>query len=189
MKGNLRRQLAFSGGRIFTYGFGGAVAGYFGHWLSRQGAFAMETPMVGVQAWLAIVAGIVLVAMGLVTAGVLPNWIAARMTHVPCFSGKWLKTFLLAPGLGNAMLAGVFTGFIPCGLVYGFLALAASAAGPVRGWLTMVCFGLGTVPLMLLTGCGGSLLNLATRGRVLQVAAWCVVLTGRHLGCAREWVT
>ncbi len=178
VKGNLRRQMAFSGGRIFTYGFGGAVAGYFGHWLSRQGSFAMNTHMVNVQAWLAIVAGCVLVIMGLITAGVFPNWIASRLTHVPCLSGKWLKTFLLAPGLGNAILAGVFTGFIPCGLVYGFLALAASTAGPWGGWLTMVCFGLGTVPLMVLTGCGGSLLNLSTRVRVLQIAAWCVVLTG-----------
>ena len=178
LSANLGRQLAFSGGRIFTYGFGGAAAGYFGHWLSHQGALNMETRMVNVQAWLALVAGVVLIMMGLVTAGVFPNWIASRMTHIPCLSGKWLKTFLMAPGLGNAMLAGVFTGFIPCGLVYGFLALAASAAGPLRGWLTMVCFGLGTVPLMVLSGCGGSLLNLSARVRMFQVAAWCVVLTG-----------
>jgi sulfite exporter TauE/SafE len=176
---NLKRQLAFSGGRIFTYGFGGAVAGYGGYWLSHHGGpTVVEAQMVQVQAWLAMAAGVVLVVMGLMTAGVFPHWVVSRMAHVPCLSGKWVKTFLMAPGLGNALLAGVFTGFIPCGLVYGFLALAASAAGPLRGWLTMVCFGLGTVPLMVLAGCGGSLLNLTTRARVFQIAAWCVVLTG-----------
>lgn len=175
---NLKRQLAFSGGRIFTYGFGGAVAGFSGYWLSHRGPMVLEMHIVQVQAWLAIAAGMVLVVMGLMTAGVFPRGVTSRMTHVPCLSGKWVKTFLMAPGLSNALLAGLFTGFIPCGLVYGFLALAASAAGPLRGWLTMVCFGLGTMPLMVLAGCGGSLLNLTARARVFQIAAWCVVLTG-----------
>lgn len=178
VKDNLRRQLAFSGGRIFTYGFGGALAGYGGFWLANRPALAMESQLVHVQAWLAILAGLVLIGMGLITVGILPRWVTVRMTHAPCLSGKWLQTFLQAPGLSGAMLAGVFTGFIPCGLVYGFLALAASTAGPWQGWLTMICFGAGTVPLMVLAGCGGSLLNISTRARLFQLAAWCVVLTG-----------
>jgi hypothetical protein len=72
----------------------------------------------------------------------------------------------------------VFTGFIPCGLVYAFLALAAATADVVRAWLVMVTFGAGTVPLMVLAGCGGTLISIATRARVLKVAAWCVVIAG-----------
>jgi sulfite exporter TauE/SafE len=89
-----------------------------------------------------------------------------------------LKTLLVSPKLNSAFLAGVFTGFIPCGLVYGFLALAAATGDVVRAWLVMVTFGAGTVPLMVLTGCGGTLISVAARARVLKVAAWCVVVAG-----------
>jgi sulfite exporter TauE/SafE len=86
--------------------------------------------------------------------------------------------FLTAPGLTNAFLAGVLTGFLPCGLVYAYVALAASAGALPAGAATMVLFGAGTAPLMILTGSGASLLSLAARRRVLHAAAWCVVLTG-----------
>jgi sulfite exporter TauE/SafE len=85
---------------------------------------------------------------------------------------------LVSPKLTAAFLAGVFTGFIPCGLVYAFLALAAATGDIVRAWLVMVTFGAGTVPLMVLTGCGGTLISVAARARVLKVAAWCVVVAG-----------
>ncbi len=70
------------------------------------------------------------------------------------------------------------TGLLPCGLVYGFLALACSTASLPRGAATMAAFGLGTVPLMVLTGTGASLVSMVTRRRLLRFAAWCVVLTG-----------
>lgn len=170
---NLRRQLVFSAGRIFTYAFLGAVAGYFGWWLARQ-----PTTLVNAQAALAIVAGLFLVVLGLVSTGLLPRLpVFSLIPHV-CGASGWLKTFLTAPGWSGALLAGVFTGFLPCGLVYAFLALAATTANMFDGLLTMTFFGLGTVPLMVAAGCGGSLLSHTMRSRVLQVAAWCVVLTG-----------
>ena len=42
----------------------------------------------------------------------------------------------------------------------------------------MLAFGLGTVPLMVVTGCGAALLSWAARQRLWQVAAWSVVMTG-----------
>jgi sulfite exporter TauE/SafE len=42
----------------------------------------------------------------------------------------------------------------------------------------MAVFGVGTAPAMLLAGFSGSVLGQSARGRVLRVAAWCVVLTG-----------
>jgi sulfite exporter TauE/SafE len=80
--------------------------------------------------------------------------------------------------LQSVFLAGMVNGLLPCGLVYAYLALAASAGDFLGGGLTMALFGLGTLPVMVLLGCGGSLLRRVSRGHVLQVAAWCVVLTG-----------
>jgi hypothetical protein len=116
--------------------------------------------------------------MGLVTAGVLPRPAMRLLTDVPCGAAGWLKTFLAAPGWAGALVAGVFTGFIPCGLVYAFLLKAGSSGSVWQGWATMVAFGVGTMPLMVAVGYGGQLLSVAGRARMFRVAAWCIVLTG-----------
>jgi len=169
----LGRQLVFSVGRSFTYAFCGAVAGVSGAWLaSGSRGFVLS------QAWLAILAGGTLVVMGLVTAGVIPKPATRLLAHVPCGAATWLKTFLRAGGWTGPLLAGVFTGFIPCGLVYAFLLKAGSSGSLWLGWLTMVAFGLGTIPLMMLVGTSGRLLSVAGRARLFQISAWCIVLTG-----------
>ena len=86
--------------------------------------------------------------------------------------------FLRAPGLSNVLLAGVLTGFLPCGLVYGFLTLSSSSASVVHGLCIMVAFGAGTAPVMILTGVGGSILSHSARRHLLRVSAVCVLLTG-----------
>ena len=169
----LHRQLVFSLGRVFTYAFCGAAAGLGGVWLSSSsGGFVF------IQAWLAVLAGAVLILMGLVTAGFLPAPARRLLAGLPCGATSWLKTFLCSRTLTGPLLAGVFTGFIPCGLVYAFLLKASSAQSVWLGWLTMVAFGLGTIPLMVLVGYGGRTLSLASRSRLFQIAAWCIVLTG-----------
>ena len=169
----LRRQVVFSLGRLFTYGFGGAAAGFGGAWIAAE-----SRGIVLSQAWLAVLAGGLLMLMGLVTAGVLPKPVLRLFGGMPCTAAGGLKTLLAARSWHSTLLAGVFTGFIPCGLVYAFLLKAGSTGGVWHGWLTMVVFGLGTVPLMVVVGIGGRLLSALDRGRLYRVAAWCVVLTG-----------
>ncbi|MBI1901506.1 MAG: sulfite exporter TauE/SafE family protein [Planctomycetia bacterium] len=168
---NLARQLVFSLGRVFTYSAAGAAIGYGGTRLVQA------LPVTHVQTVLGVVAGLVLVTMGLASAGVLP-WRRVAGSTSPCLAGGFLRPFLTAPGWASAFLAGVLTGFLPCGLVYAFLALAGSSGSLWKGAALMAAFGAGTVPLLSAVGCGGSLLSLATRRRVFHAAAWCVVLTG-----------
>lgn len=170
---NLRRQIVFSVGRIFTYGFLGALAGFGGWWLADR-----PQSLINVQATLSIVAGVALLLLGLSTAGVLPQLKSRWLQVAPCTAAASLKSLLVSPGLTSALLAGLFTGFIPCGLVYAFLVYAAASGDLMHGWVTMVAFGVGTVPLMVLAGCGGTLLSISNRARVLRVAAWCIVVTG-----------
>lgn len=51
----------------------------------------------------------------------------------------------------RALAAGLIWGFLPCGLVYGALLLAASSASVSAGGLLMLAFGLGTLPMLLMT--------------------------------------
>lgn len=168
---NLGRQTAFTLGRVMTYAFLGATGGFVGR------RFLDQLPsLIPVQAVLAIVAGVVLVGMGLSAAG-YGRW-TGRFRSWGCGAAKLVRPFLTGSGPEGALVAGVFTGFLPCGLVYGMLSLAISSGGVLRGAAIMACFGLGTAPALIAIGCGGSLASPAIRAKVMRVAALSLVVTG-----------
>lgn len=171
---NVGAQLIYSSGRLFTYSVLGCLAGYFGGQLTQDWALWLNVPAV-----LSLVAGLFLIYQGLHAAGI-SLWRGNSRTTASngCLAGPLFKTFFMSTRPTQQFLAGVLTGFLPCGLLYGALALAASTGNLLTGGMVMLLFGAGTVPLMLLTGVGGSLLSLASRTRLLRMAAWCVVLTG-----------
>lgn len=170
---NLVRQACYTSGRVFTYGVLGAIAGFGGLRLAKWGPLATWAP-----AALAIGAGLVLVYQGLKLAGLIPR----RRTQVKeggvCLSGSLLATFLRDTSFTGVFLAGLLTGLLPCGLVYGMLALAASTASLPAGMLLMALFGAGTAPAMMMAGLGAPLLSVRTRRRVFGLAAWCVLFAG-----------
>lgn len=172
-RSNLGRQVTYSVGRIFTYAFLGALAGFLGVFLSVQ-----SDHLVSVQAGLCVLAGGLLIIQGLSASG----WLAFRHQgpagKVVCQAARLFKTWLLSPRWSDAFLAGIATGFLPCGLVYAHLALATTTHHLLYASTTMIVFGLGTVPLMVATGLGSGLLSFSLRSRALKIAAWCVVITG-----------
>ena len=172
---NIGRQLIYTAGRVFTYSFFGIAAGYAGFWLAGRASL-----WINAQAALCLLAGIFLGAQGLLALGFVPRrfWPKTTSGGAFCMAGTFVGPFLTSPRLSNVLLAGVLTGFLPCGLVYGFLALASSTASVRDGLLTMCLFGAGTGPLMILAGMGASLVSHAARRNLLRVSAVCVVVTG-----------
>jgi sulfite exporter TauE/SafE len=167
----LGRQIIYGLGRVFTYGVGGAVAGYGGARLSDS-----LTTLLNVQGMLSILAGLLLIVQGLSAAGVLR--LPQFTRNGPCLGPGFFASLLRETRLRSVFLGGVINGLLPCGLVYAYLALAASSGDVGRGGLTMILFGLGTLPVLALVGSGGRMLSLTARRHVLTIAAWCVVLTG-----------
>ena len=66
------------------------------------------------------------------------------------------KRLIPANSVSQATGLGLIWGWLPCGLVYSALLLAATTADPIGGGLVMVAFGLGTMPAMIATGLGAS---------------------------------
>lgn len=62
--------------------------------------------------------------------------------------------FLNPTGLKNYSL-GIALGFIPCGLVYGAIVIALSMDNHWLVLLAMLSFGIGTIPALFITACGG----------------------------------
>jgi hypothetical protein len=169
---NLLRQVVYSLGRVFTYTVFGAAAGYAGWRLANELHL-----LVNVQAILCVAAGLLLVVQGLAAAGVLRR-LPGFSGNGPCLGSTFFASLLGATRLHSVFLGGVVNGLLPCGLVYAYVALAASSGDLMRGGVTMTLFGLGTLPVMALVGCGGQVLSAAARQHVFRIAAWCVVLTG-----------
>ncbi len=170
-RANLWRQSWYSVGRIFTYSVLGAAAAFFGGWLTEKLPGWTNVPAV-----LALVAGGFLIVQGLFATGIIKK--RGVGGAIACPGASAFKALLGGRSTVDVFLAGLFTGLLPCGLLYGMLALAGSSGNVLTGLATMAVFGLGTVPGMVATGVGGSLLGLASRKRVHAMAAWCLVLTG-----------
>jgi sulfite exporter TauE/SafE len=167
-----KRQFVYTAGRVFTYGVLGAVAGYCGARLAHVAAAIVNVPAI-----FAVLAGLLLVWQGLQAAG----WLQKRgvgAANTPCLASGLMGQFLRQPGMSGVFLAGVFTGFLPCGLLYGMVALAMSTHEVMLGATTMVVFGLGTAPAMILAGMSGRIMSIAARKWLYAVAAWCLIGTG-----------
>ncbi|MGE0609389.1 MAG: sulfite exporter TauE/SafE family protein [Pirellulales bacterium] len=169
---NAGRQLVYTLGRVFTYAVLGGLVGYGGFRLTRG-----LPPFVNGQAVLALLAGVLLVIQAALAMGWI-RWPGTKHLAPSCAGAGILSGFLQRPGWTNVFLAGLMTGFLPCGLVYAFLALAGSSGSLLDGLLRMAAFGAGTAPLMIAFGSGVSLLNLSSRRHVYRIAAWCVLITG-----------
>lgn len=168
----LVRQVVYGTGRVFTYTVGGALAGWLGWRWGKE-----TIGLVEVQSVLCLVAGVLLIVQGLHAAGWLRFGILSERPN-GCLGPGLFSALMHDTRTVSVFLAGMVNGLLPCGLVYAFLALAATSGDMLRGGLTMLLFGLGTVPVLAFVGVGGNLLSLAMRRRLLTLAAWCVVLTG-----------
>lgn len=179
---NLCRQGLFSIGRLFTYGFLGACAGFAGMTVRHS-----SQQWIDIARILSITAGLALVVQGLSSADIFPQLTWRRWWRgSSCLGTTFFASYLRSPQQGFAFLAGLMAGFLPCGLVYSFLMLAASSLDLLRGAATMAAFGVGTLPVMVLIGGSGSLVNLTWRTRLNRWAAWAMVAVG-IMSISRGW--
>ena len=138
--------LLYNLGRIFSYTLAGAIVGLLGGYLQQTGS------QIGPA--LRIIAGLMLIAMGLYLAG----WWRG-LTYLEKLGG-YLWKYLQPVGnrlmpvtkSSQALILGLIWGWLPCGLVYSTLTWSATSANWQQSALVMFSFGLGTLPVMLLTG-------------------------------------
>jgi sulfite exporter TauE/SafE len=142
----LSLALAYNVARVTSYALAGALAGLLGHALLR----AVDVAPLSFA--LRVVAGLVMVA----AAGrLLFGWRLLDPLEA-LGAALWRKLMPWASpaaarrdGLGGAVLLGLAWGWLPCGLTYSMLLLAATTADAVSGAAVMAAFGLGTLPAMV----------------------------------------
>ncbi len=168
-------HLAYNGGRLVSYLLLGAIAGTLGAGVEHVGAG------VGVSRAAGTLAGILMIAWGLVTLLALrgvrvrtpaplegvQRWIAARLRDVRGL-----------PPAGRALTVGLLTTLMPCGWLYAFVITAAGTGSVVGALVVMTVFWVGTLPMMLAMGAGVRAVAGPFRDRLPMISAIFIVAIG-----------
>lgn len=164
-------QLAYHMGRITTYGTIGAIMGLVGSFVNVAGRMA------GLQDVVAVLAGLLMVAMGL-GAALQSLWVKSAEGRL---AGRVLAAVRRLAGHEAPVRAyplGLVLGFLPCGLSYSAFAAAAATGSPVAGMAIALAFGAGTLPALLLAGAVVSALSFRARGLLQRAGGGLVALLG-----------
>ncbi len=176
----LGKKLVYNIGRIITYAILGVVVGFAGEML----AFA------GVQQWLSIVAGVVLIVGVLLFGGRIPELPLFRpLGKLVLFVRTKMGRLIARKGLGSHFYLGMINGLLPCGLVYAALIAAISMGSWSGGALYMILFGLGTFPMMIAAAVVGRVAGQRFKWRLssltpkfIMILGLLFVLRGLNLG-------
>jgi len=150
------QSLLYHSGRILSYSTAGAIAGALG--ATAGLAFAISQWSAILRLGTALI--VILIGLDISLGASAP----ARWLRAPERWGAWLwRRLALGRRLpipsaprARALLLGLVWGWLPCGLVYSVLLAAALAGGARAGALTMLGFGLGTLPAMSTLSYAGS---------------------------------
>jgi len=171
LRSQLPMAVVYNIGRVISYAIFGSIVGVLGK--SIVGSIPQ------LAAPVRLLSGLLIVIVGLQVAF---NW--RFLAPVEKAGAKlWNRIAPAARGLlpvtslPKALGLGLLWGWLPCGLVYSVLLLAASTTSATNGGLVMIAFGVGTMPAMILTGMSASRLSQFMSRRRLG-AGLLIVLIG-----------
>lgn len=139
---------SYNSGRVFSYTIAGFLAGLAEEVLSSPLGEGHGHRV------LQILSALVMLGAGLHVAGWFPRF--AYIEKIGIVVWRTIEPYgrRLVPveTLPKAFVFGMVWGWLPCGLVYTALALAATTGDVVRSTFTMLAFGLGTMPAVMGVG-------------------------------------
>lgn len=144
--------VAYHLGRLLAYVTLGMIAGALG-----AGIDVLAAQVLGLQRVAAVLMGLTLMVIALRL-----GWPRAARTPLVQIGEPGQAAAPSAPtrlvrllrrrDAGGALGVGLLSGLLPCGWLWGFLALAASRGSVLGGAVVMLAFWAGTVPILLAVG-------------------------------------
>ena len=161
--------LGYNLGRVVSYSAAGAIVGFLG---SLGNSYLELMPV------LRTVAAVLLVMMAFYLAG----WWRGLVRLEKMGMGFWRllqpigRKLMPVKGPWGALALGAVWGWLPCGLVYSALALAATTGSPAGSALGMMIFGLCTIPAMLAGGIFSDQVRAVLQNRALRTVSALLLL-------------
>lgn len=164
---SLLLQVAFHLGRLTTYGTMGAVASGFFSALQVMSAF---------NGWVSpatIACGVMLLFLSLTMTRLVPvPGLTDRLLSAPLSAiVSRAPALIRSQSLFKRFILGLLTGLLPCCLSWSMVVTVVPEGNPWRGALTMIVFGLGTVPALVAAALFGVAVSAALRQMVERLAA------------------
>ncbi|MBV1875193.1 MAG: sulfite exporter TauE/SafE family protein [Cycloclasticus sp.] len=160
----ITKTLSYNAGRILSYSFIGFLAGGI-----SQAAFSpMDTA--SLMLFSKYLTSIFMLAFGFYLIG----WLNF-LSYLERFGQRLWKhlsplsrQLLPIQNKRDAFFLGIIWGWLPCGLVYSALAWSLASAHSLSGAIIMLCFGLGTLPMLMTMGFASEKLAQFTRSLLIR---------------------
>lgn len=157
----------YNAGRVTSYTLAGLLAGLAEHVLSSPFGEGHGHRI------LQILSALVMLGAGLHIAGWFPRFAYVEKLGIVFWKRiePYGRRLVPVETLPKAFVFGMIWGWLPCGLVYAALALAATTGEVARSSFTMLAFGLGTMPAVMSVGIMTSwMVKLSSLTRFRQLA-------------------
>lgn len=162
-----KNTFVYNTGRVISYTIIGGVLGAVGG-LAGMGTELQTSSLF--QGLLKLIAGLLMVLMGMNMLEIFPRRLKLYL-RLPAFRRKTGKS-------KTPFLVGLCNGLMPCGPLQSMQIVALASGNVFVGALSMLCFSLGTVPLMLGFGFVFSSLGKRFTKQILKFGAVLVVVLG-----------
>jgi len=125
--------------RSFSYAMMGFILGFIGFGFN----------LVGIQEYVSILAGTVMLAFVLIPTRYRSGLLHASFIKMPSSLKSMMQKLIKSDNAGSMTILGFLNGLLPCGFVYMGLTGAVGMGSPAGSALFMFLFGIGTLPVML----------------------------------------
>ena len=163
LRSQIPMAIIYNAGRVASYAVLGIIVGMFGSLIVKA------TP--GIAGGIRLLSGVVIILVGLKVAFDLRllNPIERMGGTLWARIAPAAQRLVPVTSIPRALGLGLVWGWLPCGLVYSVLLIAATSARPVDGAAIMIVFGVGTMPAMIMTGLSTATLSQLMRRRGTRV--------------------
>ena len=176
----LQFHLLLNLGRVISYLLVGGILGGLGSIVVVSGQLAGIGS--SLRQFMAIFTGILLIWFGI--SQIKPNWLPSLPFLHPLKGGihqrlnSRMNQLSTRPKWWTPALLGGVWGLIPCGFLYTAQLKAVETGSLFTGAITMLCFGLGTVPMMLGVGVSAAKVSADRRSQLFRLGGWVTLAIG-----------
>ena len=161
----LKKNLSYNAGRTLSYTLLGALVG---------GAGSVLTLSLTLQGIIVIIAGAIMIIMGLNMTGLF----SFLKYLVPVFPESFSLKIKSLPEKQSPFVVGLLNGFMPCGPLQSMQLYALSTGSAVKGAISMLLFSTGTVPMMFIFGSLSILFPKRMQKNVMKISALLILVLG-----------
>jgi sulfite exporter TauE/SafE len=164
------KALAYHISRITGYGILGLGVGILSHGMQ----------LTGLQPVFSILAGIILLFLGFF--GIIPE--VNSLSKIPLIRkihqkvNRKISHILSNPHWSAPCILGLLNALLPCGMIYIALGTGLSSGNMTEAALYLMFFGIGTLPLLLLSGIFGQYISLNMRRKWQKAIPIMFLFTG-----------